>query len=191
MPRVVAGYKDQARQRILDAAQRVFRRKGLTPTMEDVAEEVGVSKAALYVYFRTKAELLAALQAEARKQVLEGWEGLLDSGDVAEGMVSSLDAIFSGVVDPAIWHQLLAEAASDPSIRRVLEADHREDTKMMRRFLRELEARGRIPPMKDPEAVTDVILMLMQGAAARVMMRGATGDTKRRLARSLRLVLRT
>jgi len=94
MPKVVPEYKAQARARIVTAARAVFRRKGFRgATMEDIANEIEVSKGALYLYFRTKAELLGEIQSEARGEVLHLWEQLLDSGDVAEGMANSLDQV--------------------------------------------------------------------------------------------------
>jgi AcrR family transcriptional regulator len=192
MPKVVAEYRTQARSRILEGARAVFRRKGpAQATMEDIARQIGVSKGALYLYFRTKSQLLAAIQAQARQEVLSKWEGLLDEGDVAEGIAHSLDTVFSGEVDPAIWYELLTEAAKDPDLRGALELDQREDSKMMRRFLQKLEARHRIARMEDPVAVTNIVLMLLQGTASRIMITGRTGDAHASLVRSLRLVLGT
>lgn len=54
--------RDHSRQEILDAARRVLLRSGLAAvTLEDVAAEVGVTKAALYYYFRSKDALLFEL----------------------------------------------------------------------------------------------------------------------------------
>ena len=113
--------------------------------MDDIAKEVGVSKGAIYLYFRTKAELLIHVNDRARNEVLAGWEQLLEEGDVAEGIARSLDPITAGNVDLAVWFRLVAEAANDADVRAALEADHRDDSKEMRRFLRRLEARGRYP----------------------------------------------
>ncbi len=63
MPRVAAANREQyaeaRREKILDAALRVF---SSTPfaetTMDEVAAQAGVSKGCLYLYFRTKEELL-------------------------------------------------------------------------------------------------------------------------------------
>jgi AcrR family transcriptional regulator len=189
MPKVVAGYKDQARLRILDAAGVVFRRKGFArATMDDIAKEIGVSKGALYLYFRTKSELLVHVNDRARDQVLASWEELLEGGDVAEGMSHSLDPIFSGEVDPAVYFRLVAEAANDPRVRSALERDQRDDSKAMRRFLRRLEARGRIPKMRDPDVVAEVTLMLLRGAAAHSILPGRE-DAQKKLVRGLRFVL--
>jgi AcrR family transcriptional regulator len=157
--------------------------------MEDIAREIGVSKGALYLYFRTKSELLTALQAQFRHDVLGKWAGLVDEGDVPEAIADSLESIFSGEMDPAIWHELLMEAEHDPKIRAALEVDQREDAKKLRQFLERLEARGRIQPMSDPAVVTNIVLTLLQGAASQFQMKGHTRDTHRKLVESLRYVL--
>ena len=190
MPKVVPEYKAQARARIVTAARAVFRRKGFRgATMEDIANEIEVSKGALYLYFRTKAELLGEIQSEARGEVLHLWEQLLDSGDVAEGMAKSLDQVFSGEVDPAIFHELVAESASDPEVRKAILQDRRDDSKMMRGFLRELEARGRIPKMKDPATVAEIVLKLFEGTVLQVMLEGSQSTARRSLVRELKFVL--
>src|SRR5947209_1038167 len=58
MPRVVPEYKEEAKTRILSAANRVFGEKGYRQaTMDDVAKKLGVSKGAIYLYFASKEEL--------------------------------------------------------------------------------------------------------------------------------------
>lgn len=190
MPKVVAGYKAQARTRIADAAQTVFRRKGFrTATMDDIAKEIGVSKGALYLYFRTKTDLLVEIQTRARAQLLRQWESLLEAGDIAEGFTRSLDPIFSGAVDPGIWYELAGESASDPAVRTAIVVDQREDARQVRRFLEKLEERGRIPKVRNPEVVAYLILALFQASVLEVMLQGHPADTRRRLTRALRYVL--
>jgi len=190
MPKVVPEYKAQARARIIDAASRVFHQKGFrSATMDDIARELGVSKGALYLYFRTKAELLVHIQDRARDEVLGRWERLIEGGDIAEGIANSLGDIFTGEADPAVWHELVAESGSDPEVRAALVQDHREDARIMRRFLERLESRGRIPKMRDPAALTEVVLTLLQGTALQMMLTGKGGDARKTLIRELRLVL--
>ncbi|MCI4324014.1 MAG: TetR/AcrR family transcriptional regulator [Thermoplasmata archaeon] len=192
MPKVVAGYKDQARERIVDAAQTVFHRKGLSrSTMEDIAQEIGVSKGALYVYFRTKTELLVALQSRQRERAMRDMEEALGDGDVAEGIASSLDRIFSGDHDAAVWLDVATAASSDPEIRAVLELDAREDAKIFRKFLKRLEDRGRIPKLENREVAADIILSLLMGTLFRVGLGGSKSDARRKLVRALRSVLHT
>src|SRR5947199_10461582 len=62
MPRVVPEYKEEAKNRILTAANQVFGEKGYRqPTMDDVAKKIGVSKGALYLYFASKEKMYEAI----------------------------------------------------------------------------------------------------------------------------------
>jgi TetR/AcrR family transcriptional regulator, fatty acid metabolism regulator protein len=76
--------REEKRRRLLDAAVRVFARKGFhTCRVGDVAAEAGVSHGLLYHYFRSKDELLEAIFAET-------WSGLL--GSIAEVEASDAPA---------------------------------------------------------------------------------------------------
>lgn len=62
MPKVVPGYREQAQKRILDAASREFAEKGYrNTTMDDIARRIGVSKGAVYQYFKSKEALVGAI----------------------------------------------------------------------------------------------------------------------------------
>lgn len=68
MPKVVPEYKEKARQKIMDAAASVFAQRGYHRTsMDDVAEVLGVSKGAIYQYFKSKQQLFF----EVMKIILE------------------------------------------------------------------------------------------------------------------------
>lgn len=190
MPRVVREYKEQARSRIVAAAREVLRRKGVSgSTMEEIAREIGVSKGALYLYFRSKTHLLEAVLTQQRNDMLQRYERLIEGGDVAEGIAGSIDAVFSGDFDPLVWNQLMVESATDPEVRAMLRRDEREDARQLKAFLRRLAKQGRIPPMDDPELIADVIILLLGGTLIEVSFRGEVADRKRKLVRALRLVL--
>ena len=60
MPKVVPEYKEQARQRIIEAALQVFVERGYhNTTMDHIAEHLGVSKGAIYQYFKGKDQLFS------------------------------------------------------------------------------------------------------------------------------------
>ncbi|MGS2809688.1 TetR/AcrR family transcriptional regulator [Nocardia sp. MW-W600-9] len=62
MPRVSEEHLERRRQQILDAAQLCFARKGFHETsMQDVFAEAGLSAGAVYRYFTSKNEIIAAL----------------------------------------------------------------------------------------------------------------------------------
>lgn len=69
MPRVSADRREQylqeRRERILDAAAEVFRRKGFAgANVADIAATAGIAKGTVYLYFRSKEEIFTAIMAE-------------------------------------------------------------------------------------------------------------------------------
>ncbi|MGI0071166.1 MAG: TetR/AcrR family transcriptional regulator [Thermoplasmata archaeon] len=190
MPKVVAEYRAQARARILDAASTVFRREGFrAATMDDIAREIGVSKGALYLYFRTKSALLAELQKRSRATVLQAWQELPEEGDLAAGIASSLDEVFSGTVDPGVWLELIGESATDPELRLTLRRVEREDLRTMKEFLHHLEERGRIRRVPERDTVAEIILALLRGTLLDVLVHGRGEESRHTLVRALRYLL--
>ena len=59
MPKVVPEYKEEAKSRILKTATEMFVENGYKNTkMTEIAKKLGVSKGALYQYYKSKEELL-------------------------------------------------------------------------------------------------------------------------------------
>jgi AcrR family transcriptional regulator len=60
--------KEQRKKDIIDAAERVFFAKGLeNATMDDVAEEVELSKGTLYLYFKNKEDLYLSIHLRGNR----------------------------------------------------------------------------------------------------------------------------
>jgi len=78
MPRVTAAHVEARRAQILEAARVCFLRKGFHETsMQEIFREAGLSAGAVYLYFKSKDELIATLATERLGKVLEGLKGLL------------------------------------------------------------------------------------------------------------------
>jgi TetR/AcrR family fatty acid metabolism transcriptional regulator len=60
------------KQTICDAAMRVVARKGIrSVTVQDIADEAGVAKGTIYIYFQSRDEILAKAMDGATEQLLE------------------------------------------------------------------------------------------------------------------------
>ena len=69
MPKVVPGYKEEARKRILEAAFELFWKKGFRATkMDDIALELGINKGEIYTYFKDKKDLFAQAAQHYRQK---------------------------------------------------------------------------------------------------------------------------
>jgi AcrR family transcriptional regulator len=71
--------KAQRRREILDAARREFLEHGVgRPTMDDIASSAEVSKGTIYLYFKSKEEILAHLLLEGLDLLLQKMEGAVE-----------------------------------------------------------------------------------------------------------------
>jgi AcrR family transcriptional regulator len=62
---------DERKEQILTAAEHVFTKKGFDQTrMDDIAEETGLGKGTLYLYFKSKDDLITALLERIFKGVI-------------------------------------------------------------------------------------------------------------------------
>jgi len=93
MPKVVPEYKDIAKKKIIDAAYSIFYKKGYhDSTMEDIAKEVGVSKASLYSYFKSKDEIL---QTASNQNLNESFNHIFEDGNSLE----SLEMLYNNMIN--------------------------------------------------------------------------------------------
>ncbi|HEX7063923.1 MAG TPA: TetR family transcriptional regulator [Bacillales bacterium] len=62
MPKVTQEHIEKRKAEILDAAERVFKRKGFEPTtMQDVVEESGMSRGGVYQYYTSTEDMIQTL----------------------------------------------------------------------------------------------------------------------------------
>ena len=78
--RVLGEQGERTRQRLLDAAKKVFKERSYSETrVDDITQEAGTSHGAFYLYFSNKAEVLEALaigQAERMYVLADQLEGI-------------------------------------------------------------------------------------------------------------------
>lgn len=81
------------KERILESAFRLFGRYGFKRTsMEDIASEAGLSRAALYLQFRNKEDIFRALAAGLHEQCLSSAEAALaGEGPLAERLQTAVE----------------------------------------------------------------------------------------------------
>lgn len=78
-----ASSKEARRQVILDAAEALFVEQDTRlPSVNQIAEAAGLAKGTLYLYFRTKEDIFAAL-------LLQGWERVI--GDIEATLSAGID----------------------------------------------------------------------------------------------------
>jgi AcrR family transcriptional regulator len=111
-----AAQAERTRQQILETAQRLFTDLGYDATsLQMIADEMGLTKAAVYYHFRAKSDILhAALQPGIQRL-----EALLDEAAAIRGRRARIDHLVEGFVDFLVQHRLYAAMVStDPAAKR-------------------------------------------------------------------------
>ena len=148
MPRVVRDYKETARSQIIEAALEVFSSKGyFRSTMDDIAKRLGVSKGALYLYFKSKEDLLREIQASSREKVREQLREAFEDQDPVKGAGVFFDNVFQGLA-PSLngVFDTFSLAVHDEKLGRILREDHEKDVRIIEEFLDEQTRKGTISP---------------------------------------------
>ena len=169
-PKVSEQYMEERRNQILDAAVATFSRKGFhQTTIEDIRLEAGVSRGAVYHYFKTKEDIIDGIRQRSAKQA----EPVLALGaadnDVESRLVNLIDATLSIMGSPGsveanrlamfLWAESLVNerimAGQLPSFRPYLD--------VIAEAVAEAQQAGRLDSNLEPEAAARIITGAMIG----------------------------
>lgn len=169
--------KQRARQEnILDAAERCFSSNGFHSTsMHDICREAGISPGTLYLYFRSKEDLIAAICERERAGLAKALTAIAESADFMTALKQLADAYCVGQPDSKFCFQIEvnAEALRNPAIGKTV---READTFVIQHFKKMIEdarANGRIKPVMDPLILAQILNIIGDG----VMLRRALDPT--------------
>jgi len=84
---------ERNRRRLLDAAEKLFRERGVDVGVAEIAHRAGVGRGTLFRNFPTKQDLIAAIVIERMNEATEYGRSLLDAPDAAEALFGYLEEI--------------------------------------------------------------------------------------------------
>ena len=141
MPKVTLEYKELVRTRILESAHRVFSQKGYREaTMDEIAEGLGLSKPALYRYYKSKEELfreILGLFIQATAKALR--ESFKDSRFDPETFFRIID---KWGWTPNLFFSAASEAPRNRKLRKIFSDGYKTAVNMVETFIEELKNRG-------------------------------------------------
>ncbi len=122
--------KALTRDKLLEAAARVFARRGYNAaSVEDVAEEAGFSKGAVYSNFATKEDLFLTLFDQRTRQKLDLIGDVFRKADSLEGRAHEGGERLAAIIERnrdwcLLFMEFWASAARDPALRRKFAAHY-------------------------------------------------------------------
>src|SRR2546427_4230396 len=141
MPKVTLEYKELVKTRILESAHRVFSQKGYREaTMDEIAEGLGLSKPALYRYYKSKEELFREIFRIFNQATSKALRESFKSG--------GLDGeTFFALIDkwgwtPNLFLSAASEAPRNPKLKKILADGCKTGVDMVGSFIEELKHRG-------------------------------------------------
>ena len=107
---------EKTRQAVLDTARRLFVEHGFDATsLQMIADTMGVTKANVYYYFRTKIEILEALLDVS----IAAFDAMLDTAETIRGKRARMVYLVDGFVEQVIANRAIAPLSqTDPGTRR-------------------------------------------------------------------------
>jgi len=148
--------QEEKRRVILDAAVRVFARKGYHGSrVGDIAEEAGIAHGLLYHYFASKEEVLATVFRENWGRLLEAFHQVEASGEPALEQLRRVAKILlrSWRDDPDLVRVMVREVARSPHLQLQVN-EIREGFLVIQRIVECGQAEGAFRSDLDPRLVS-------------------------------------
>src|SRR3954454_8895602 len=172
MPRVPEAHLTARRDQILDAATARFSVNGFQATgMADIIAASGLSAGAVYRYFRSKDELIAAIVDRVLGEAARQFERLLEDEHVAapaDAVATAVETIMTvsgrGPVDlTRVAVQAWAEALRNPEVHAVAGNAYRTIRGYLLEVVLRAQAAGQAPRDADPGAAAAALVSLGLG----------------------------
>ena len=165
MPRVVPEYKEDAKRRIIEAAMDVIAERGCDQmTIDDVAKKLGVTKGAVYWYFKSKEELVAAVLDKFRGDIERtSYEAFYNRP--IEEVIAQLFERFSLTDDRqrAIFFEMFALAARNTGVRHATREYYAGLVATFEEAIRREKKRHFIQTQADPHTLALLMVALYSG----------------------------
>jgi TetR/AcrR family transcriptional regulator, repressor for uid operon len=169
-PKVSPEYRQERRQHIIDSAARCFARDGFhRATMADICREAEVSPGAVYLYFKSKDEIVKAFcdgiaerDAAIFDQAVQGRstrEALRNLADLFFGAMDSPESVVRAGVWTHIWAEHTRRAAQGEPVEEV----GRPINERFLALVRRAQERGEINPALDPDSVRMALFTVFEG----------------------------
>jgi AcrR family transcriptional regulator len=189
MPKVTDEHRAARRTEILAAACRCFARDGFHATsIADIITESGLSAGAVYLYFKSKSEIIAAVVDMTLSTADELFAELL-AGDPPPTPEQTVAFMLDAVMQRAVQHPVLdvdmsrvallawAEALRDPDIADRIAHTLRRLREHYAQIAVRWQAAGRLDPEADPTQVGAVVLGIVHAfALQRLLIPGTDPD---------------
>lgn len=193
MPRVVPEYKEEAKKRIIAAGIDVMSEKGYSQTtMEDIAAHLGVSKGALYLYFKSKDDLIFESAKNMQSPLCGMSMTTFPTSDAFDIWSEILDNFmpFEPKIN-ALYFELIAMAERNPKIRDLSIKNLMDEIEMIEHIIASHQQRGLVRADADPRTIAVALISLFNGLRMTILLGMNRDEVRKRWIEMGRIILGT
>lgn len=169
MPKVVPEYKEIAKNKIIMAAVKVFSKKGYHgSTMDEIAKEVGVSKATLYTYFKSKEDILKVIWISSNQTLIyiqKSFEG--------QNYLEVLEEVYNMMAESeglSLSFEMTALSSYNENIKKLNKDAYNEKLEGLRAFLQDQQNKGKISDDLEAIILAQILTGLYTDAATQLLI---------------------
>jgi AcrR family transcriptional regulator len=166
--------REEARDRILDAAAKVFARRGPAATMAEVASEAGISQGLAYRYFPSKESILVTLvkrSAQTGGGFAERFKTIRGSpGERLHTLIS--DILEARRREPEFYqlvYQVLTDYKTPSELREIVRTSGDTVQTEMRKLIVEGQATGEVAK-DDPDQLLGAVMACLDGLSRAMLV---------------------
>lgn len=166
MPKLKPETQEARRAAILDAAERCFARAGFhRSTMQEICKEAGVSSGALYVYFRSKEELIAGIVERDRAKLAAELADLSQAPDLLAALarLGQHYAVEQPLHKRVLNIEIGCEATRNPVVGEIFRSVDAYCRQNFEQVFARAAGEGKIAPMVDIPTLAVVVSLLGDG----------------------------
>jgi len=183
MPRIRTNHYEDARNQIIAAAQTIARKDGWDAvTLDAIAQQVGVTKPALYTYFKNREDLLREVFYVVVRNIRSSLKSTLENENDMYQIIRNLANLFfeqqetSGNIFFQLPMKMIRDLRGNEDVSSILD-DCRH---LIGYSLEQAQQAGKLSPLIDiAESTTAIIMMAYSISGARVMMNIDMAETKK------------
>jgi|LGOV01.1.fsa_nt_gb AcrR family transcriptional regulator len=162
--------KQERRKQILDAAEKVFTQRGFNKArMDDIVAESGLSKGALYWYYKSKDEIILALMDRFFTGEMQAEEELISAeGDARQRLEVFFEAAFNDVrrfeERMSLGYEFFSLAARTEEVRDVIRGYYRRYQAVLSQIIQQGIDSGEFISI-DPDDAATAAISIVEGMA--------------------------
>lgn len=166
MPKLKPATHSARRAHILDAAEQCFAAQGFhRTTMQDICKGAGVSSGAVYVYFKSKEDLIAGICERDRAKLAGEFAAMAEAPDLlaALGQLAQHYAVEQPAYKRVLVIEMGLESTRNPGVAAFFQATDRFCVESFTRLFERARHEGKIAPRVDVQTLAQVIATIGDG----------------------------